>query len=105
MCGSVSGDLLKLVQNVPIYIHNRGRSNRMISDTRYYSGSDFIGYIDYLKKKSSVKFALKMIFDKSYFNSLEGQCLNNHDKCVEWVLDYCDRSDYGYLRPEKIKTL
>lgn len=103
--GTVSEDLFTLLKNIPTYIHNKGCIRRMEDDTRFYCGNDFAGYIDYLKRKTSIKYALKMIFDKSYFGSLEGECLNNHEKCVSWVVDYCNREEYYCYTPQKVKTL
>ena len=89
--GSVREDVITFFKNIPTYVHNKQGINRMIRASKFYSGGDFIGYIDYLRRQQSMKYILKMIFDKSYLYSAEGQCLNNHQKCVEYVLNYCNR--------------
>ena len=97
-------DCVLLFKNMPIYSHNRSRIKKMEFDSRFYGGGDFVGYIDYLKNKSSLKFALKMIFSKSYFNSLEAQYLNAHEKCIQWVLDFCKERELGFYYQKEEET-
>ena len=89
--GSRIKDTFRLLRNMPTYSHNRKCVDRMHAHARlYYGGSDFVGYIAYLRRKNSIRLALKTIFNKSYFKSYEGTYLNDHEKCAEWIKAYCD---------------
>ena len=87
--------LINLFRNIPIYVANKSRIKYMKRDHQtYYSGSDLTGYIEYIKKQSSIGYALKSIFSKSYLYSREGQYLNNQKKCASWIREFCDNQEY-----------
>lgn len=85
-----------MLKNIPLYKENKKIIKTMESDShKYYSGSDLISYIAYLTRINSIKHGLKSVFDKSYLYQEETRLLNNHEKCAEWLLDYCNKNSLG----------
>ena len=90
---SVFNGISSIIKNIPIYKSNKLRIKQMISESKTATvGSDFKSYIAYLIKTNSIKHGLKSIFNKSYLYSSEGQLLNKHEKCAEWLIDYCQKN-------------
>lgn len=96
-------DLFILFGNIPIYLHNRDGIRKMMRDSKYYSGGDFIGYINYLDHQTSVKSILNIVFNRSYFKTKEVQYLNDHAMCAQWVLNYCNKMDNTFLREKRLE--
>jgi len=91
---SAFANFVNLFRNIPIYIMNRAKIKDMISDTRvFYRGGDLLGYIEYTKKRNSILTGLKCLFSKSYLFRREGQYLNIHNNCSEWLIDFCEQND------------
>ena len=87
---STGKNIVRFFGNIPTYICNKQAVSEMQYDSSvFYSGSDFVSFIEYTRRKNSIRNALKSVFNKSYLNSFEGQCLNEHKKCVEWMQAYC----------------
>ena len=85
-----------MLKNIPLYKENKKNIKTMESDSqKYYGGSDLISYIAYLTRINSIKHGLKSVFDKSYLYKEETKLLNDHEKCAEWLLDYCNKNSLG----------
>lgn len=90
---SFLGNIVKLIKNVPIYSENKKAALKMHRDSvLFYGGSDLRSYTAYIQKKNSIRQGLKSVFSRSYLLSDEGQCLNDHNRCIEWLMDYCDNN-------------
>ena len=82
-----------MLKNIPLYKANQKGIKTIESDIhKYYGGSDLISYLAYLNKINSIKHGLKSIFNRTYLHSEENRLLNSHEKCAEWLLDYCKKN-------------
>ena len=91
--GSTGKNLLRFFANLPTYIYNKLAVNEMDYDSSLFNNeSDFISFIEYTRRRNSIRNALKSVFSKSYLVSFEGQCLNNHERCVKWMQTYCEEN-------------
>ena len=59
----------------------------------FHHAADLAVYIDYMQKSNSVKEGLKGVFKKSALYSKEDEHLDNHDKCVNWILSYVESNN------------
>ena len=57
---------------------------------RYYGGEDLRYYIEYTRKNNSFTNAIKTILQNTRLSSREKECLKEHDKYMDWVLNYCN---------------
>ena len=77
-------------KNLPLYIHNKKAIKNMTEDYyRYYNGNDLGSYIEYLKRRNSIKHGLKCIFSKTHLYSNTN--LIQHEKCTMWLYEFCNR--------------
>lgn len=88
-----NGDFFKRIincfRNIPRYRWNKKMIKLAERDYNiYYHGQDLNGYITYLKRKNSIAIALSAIFKSSHLSKKEIECLYNHDKCKEWILEF-----------------
>ena len=88
--GSTGKNVFRFFGNLPAYIYNKVIVQDMDYDSSiFYNGNDFVSFIEYNRRRNSIRNALKSVFSKSYLLSFEGQCLNNHERCVNWIEAYC----------------
>lgn len=62
----------------------------------FYRGEDLKCYIDYSKKRNSIMVALAIIFKNSHLSKREIECLYNHDKCKQWIIEFHSQQYYKY---------
>ena len=92
---SFFSNLLSFVKNVPIYCDNKKRiKNMQCVSNIFYSGQDLLGYVEYSLKRNSIRNGLKSLFCKSYLYSDGIKCLNDHNRCVEWIVEHCNMDSY-----------
>ena len=92
---SIFSNLINFVKNVPIYYYNRKRiRNMQFESDVFYGGQDLLGYVEYSLQRNSIKNGLKSLFSKSYLYSDETKCLNDHNRCVEWIVEHCNLDSY-----------
>ena len=85
-----------MFKNIPLYKQNKKIIKKMKDDSQmYFSNNELISYIAYLTKVNSIKHGLKSIFNKTYLYSREGKLLNDHTRCMEWLLNYCRKNFLG----------
>ena len=90
-------NMIIFFRNIPRYVSNKKKIKRMEMDSRiYYSGDDLLGYISYLKKSNSIFRSFGQLFSKANLFSKENVYLNNHNKCVDWILDYFKENAFGF---------
>ena len=84
-------NIICLFVNIPKYIENKKIIRLMEMDyDRYYAGEDFRYYIEYTRKNNSIRNAIKTILKNTRLSSRERECLKEHDKCMDWILNYCN---------------
>ena len=85
-------NLGRLFANLPANIKNKAILSKMLYDSgMFYCGGDFRSFISYTRRRNSISHALRCVFQKSYLTSFEAECLNNHERCAEWLQNYCNQ--------------
>lgn len=105
---SKGNNVLNFIGNLPTYIYNKQAVREMEYDSSiFYSGSDFVSFIEYTRRRNSISNALKSVFNKSYLISFEGNCLNNHERCVRWMQAYCKENglEVNYLSRSRLLNI
>ena len=88
-------NFINFLKNIPKYIRNKNIIKAAQRDyNTFYSGEDLAGFIDYSKKRNSVMVALKAIFKSSRLSQREIECLYDHNKCMEWIMEFYNYNDY-----------
>lgn len=101
--GKLSENIIHFIHNIPKYNHNKKIIKQMKSDYhQYYRGSDFKSYIEYLKKRNSIKEGLKCIFSRTHLYS--NNTLIEHEKCSMWLYEFCRRNGMDIVF-QKEKTI
>ena len=96
-------NIARLIHNIPKYNHNKKIIKRMKNDYyKYYRGSDLKSYIEYLKRRNSIKEGLKCIFSKTHLYN--NNTLNEHEKCSMWLYEFCKRNGMD-IAFQKEKTI
>lgn len=86
---SFGKNCIRLIRNIPIYISNNKKVNKMEYDYNTYSNrKDLEAFIEYTKEKNSIKSAIETIFKKSKLFKREKECLNAHEECINWMDSY-----------------
>lgn len=87
---NVPKNALNLLRNIPRYLHNKKVIEEMKRESfMYYSGYDFISFIECMKERNSISNALKYIFKDSSLTLKEKEFLTNHENCLKWMHDFC----------------
>ena len=91
--GSFIKNITSFLRNIPKYRVNQRIIKVMEKDyNTYYHGQDLCSFLEYSKKRNSIRFALETIFNKSRLTRREIECLTNHDMCLEWITEfYCQQ--------------
>ena len=85
-------NLVVFFKNIKKIKYNKKKIKNMLYDSNnYYSGSDFLGYIEYLRRTNSIKNGLKNLFRKTDLYSKQLDYLTEHEKCVYWIQEYCNK--------------
>ena len=94
---------VKLVRNVPSYLHNKAIIKVMEEDNAVMNRKkDLKGYIEYHKARNSVLLALKAIIVKTYRESESRRRLEDDHYCKRWIADHFYSDE---LEKEKNKSL
>lgn len=93
---------ISFLGNIPKYICNKNIIKMAKKDYyMFYQGEDFGGFIDYSKKRNSIKVALQAIFRSSHLSQREIECLYNHENCMQWIMEFynykCNVSNDGMV--------
>lgn len=88
---------INFFRNIQSYIFNK----RIITNAErdyniFYRGNDLKYFIDYSKKRNSIMTALAIIFESSHLSKREIECLYDHNKCLQWIIEFHDQNDYMY---------
>ena len=90
--GNIIHNMTSLLKNIPIYKTNKKRLKIIRFDySCFYRKDELKAYIRYNEKNNSIKEGIKSIFGKSSLYSKETKYLDNHERCIEWILSYIRR--------------
>lgn len=91
---SIIGNMASYIKNIRIYAVNKNRIRKMDFDHQiYYRGEDFRAYIAYNRANNSYLEGLKSIFRRSSLYNKENLYLNNHERCMDWMLSFIKERD------------
>ncbi len=86
---SIGKNFVTFVKNIPIYNANKKKLRRIARDYELYYHSDDLGvFMEYIRRDNSIIEGLKKIFKKSSLYTKEDEFLDNHDRCVNWILSF-----------------
>ena len=84
---TVGKNMINFFKNISAYTTNKKILKRMAFDyLTFHFNEDLSIYMDYVRKDNSVMEGLRRVFNKSALFSKEEEYLNNHDRCVNWIL-------------------
>jgi len=87
-------NLVIFAKNLPKIIGNKAKVRPMIFDYNiYFRKSELIGYSEYVRENSSILYNLKKAFGISSLNDKEYFYLNEHEKCINWIIEFCDKNN------------
>ena len=87
-------NIINFFRNIPRYMHNKKILKSIENDTEiYYRGSDIISFREYVRQRNSISQGLRCIFSRSYLFTEEATTLNHHQKCSEWLFNYCKENN------------
>ena len=66
----------------------------------YYSTPELIAFGKYTIKKNSFMQNIKEVFRKGLLRSRENQYVAEHNRCIEWMKNFCNRN-HMEIRYEK----
>ena len=85
---SVGKNIFNFIRNLPIYAANKKAVKKIVFDySIFYRGDDLGIYLEYVKRNNSIAEGIKGIFGKSSLYTKENIHLDNHDRCVQWIMD------------------
>lgn len=83
-------NLINFFRNIPRYLHNKKSIELMKRDySIFYRGNDLASYIEYCSRRNSIRQGLRCLFQRSYLYTRDNRYLNRHEKCSEWLYDFC----------------
>ena len=86
---SIGKNMISFIKNIPIYNANKRKIKRMMCEYSLFHRSDDLGiYIEYVRKDNSIIEGLRKIFNKSSLYNREDEYLDNHERCVNWILSF-----------------
>ena len=86
---SVIKNMVIFLDNIPKYIGNKKAIKLMRNDYKmYFLGNDLRNYIDYTEKSNSIGRSFGQVMHRSALAEPENQCLNDHNRCLEWINNY-----------------
>lgn len=87
-------NFINLFRNIPRYRKNRRVIKAVERDYNiFYHGQDLGALLDYSKKRNSIFTALSAIFRSSRLSKRELECLYNHEKCKDWIIEFYKPKD------------
>lgn len=101
--GNLLNKLRTLLKNYPKYMRNKKKLKVASYDySVYYHGEDLKYFIKYINRCNSVRLALDLIFNNCHLSNEEVEYLFNHDKCINWVSEYCNLTAYDLSNSKKL---
>lgn len=89
-------NIFNLLKNIPRFHNNKKATERMLAAyTYYFRNNDLLAYMEYLRRRNSIKNNLRYIFSQSKIESESEREIFKHEKCAKWIYDYCKRHDKG----------
>ena len=89
--GGVIKNITVFTKNLPKLISNKKRSKHMIRDYEVFCRRpELLGYSNYVEKNNSIVNNFKKAMKKSVLKEKEGQYQDEHGKCVEWIIKFCN---------------
>ena len=90
---SVIKNIPILVRNVPRIIENKKKIRNIVKDMRfYYSTPELIAFGRYTIRKNSFMHNIKEVFRKSFLRNREAMYVAEHNRCIEWVKNFCNKN-------------
>lgn len=87
-------NILTFFRNIPRYSLNKKLIKSAERDyNMFYHGKDLNYFINYSKKRNSIRTALDIIFKSSRLSKREIECLYNHSKCKEWINEFYNQQN------------
>lgn len=84
------GNIINFFRNISPYLYNKKAIKKMERDYFYfYRGGDFQSFIEYTRRRNSIKEGLRCLFSRSYLYSEESRYLNINENCSRWLFDFC----------------
>lgn len=84
---SFGKNIVTFVRNIPIYSINKKKIEKIGNDyTLFHRGDDLGVYLEYIKKDNTIIAGLMKVLHNSALYNSENKYLNNHDRCVNWIL-------------------
>lgn len=88
---------INLFRNIQNYLFNKKIISSAEKDYNiFYRGKDLKYFIDYSKKRNSIITALAIIFESTHLSKREIECLYDHNKCMQWIIEFHGQKDYTY---------
>ena len=88
--GDFGRNAIHFLRNIPRYIHNKKAIAEMERQCyMYYSGYDFVSFIECMKERNSIQNAIRFILEDSSLTASERASLGEHENCSRWMHDFC----------------
>ncbi len=102
--GKFVKNTINFIRNIPRYIHNKKAIAEMERQcSAYYTGYDFISFIECMKKRNSIQKVIRFILKDSSLTASERASLGDHESCSKWMYNFCaERRAPIYERRYKI---
>lgn len=102
--GKFVKNTINFIRNIPRYIHNKKAIAEMERQSYfYYSGYDFVSFIECMKKRNSIQKAIRFILKDSSLTASERASLGDHENCSRWMYNFCaEKKAMIYERRYKI---
>ena len=89
----VGSNVLKLVRNLPNYLRNKRILSSINKKNDYFDDRVLDGFVEYNKKRNSIRLTLKEILNPRYRDSIEALYLRKEEYCPYWI-----KKCYGMTR-------
>ncbi len=91
---SFGKNIVSFMKNIPIYSINKRKLERIKLDYSLFHRSEDLGiYMKYVKMDNSIIEGLRKVFHNSSLYNNEEIYLNNHERCVNWILSVVREKD------------
>ena len=81
----VGTNVLKLVRNIPNYLKNKGILSSINKKNNYFDDKVLDAFIEYNKRRNSIRLSLKEILNPKYRDSMEALYLRKEEYCPYWI--------------------
>ncbi len=93
--GSIIKNITVFTRNLPKLIMNKNKVRYMVRDYHYFHNNLFyrkpelLGYSNYTGMNNSIIGSFKQAIRRSVFKEKEDYYLEEHNKVIEWVINFC----------------